>query len=155
MDCNWLVGWKLCHGHHLGVKLMRRVSRIATAVLVPVAAFAAEPQLFGFRITESSAGKVDVTLQFKEVERTPTTSIVEMVYTPERIGVDQAQLTYGVCLLMKSRGEQFVDVKQVALSPARFEVTYPRGVAERPLGTGGYLSAAQCQRIVSMFTHVG
>jgi hypothetical protein len=131
------------------------LSRVAIAVVVPMSAFAAEP-LFGFKITQTSAnGNAHFTLQFKEVERTTSTSIVEMVYTPERNGVDQTQLTYGACLLMKARGEQFVDVRQVAQSPARFEVTFPRGVNEQPLGAGGYLSAAQCQRFVSMFSHVG
>ena len=108
------------------------------------AAVAAELKLFELTFTGSVEGKVQSTMHFKEIERTPTTSIVEMVYTPARPGLDQVQLIQGACLLMKSRSEHFVQARVISQDPVRIEVTFPREITESPLGSGGPLSEAQC-----------
>jgi hypothetical protein len=129
---------------------MKDTLYVVALVVFAAAALAGEVPLFEMTVTKSPAGgPVGSTLKFKEVERTATTSIIEMVYTPSRLGPDLVDLTNGVCFLMKYRGEQFVQTALTSQNPLRFEVTFPRLTAESPLGSGGPLSLAQCERFIS------
>src|SRR6478736_190804 len=106
---------------------MKTTLRLAACLIVSTAALAADSPLFALTATQSTGGgPVSSTLQFKEVERTPVASIVELSYEPRRSSVDQVDVIRCVCLLMKYRGEQFVSVTFLPKEPFRFEVTFPK-----------------------------
>jgi hypothetical protein len=129
---------------------MRIILCLALCIAGPISTLADDLPLLELTFAERPVnGPVRSTMHFKEIERTATTSLVEMIYTPHREAPDQVQLIRGVCLLMRPRGEQFVQAVLISRDPIRYEVTFPKATAESPLGSGGPLSASQCARFMS------
>ena len=130
---------------------MKATFRLIACLLASSVVLAADGPLFAVTATQSTeGGPVSSTLQFKELERTPTTSIVEMSYEPRRSVPDQVELIRCVCLLMKYRDEQFVSVASIPNERFRFEVTFPKSDPAAGTLKSWPLSVEQCKRWIRM-----
>jgi hypothetical protein len=105
-----------------------RGSKLVLSVIIALAhsfaVCAADSPLFRMRSEFRSRG-VDYTLLFSEIERTDTTSVVEVIYSPAR-SPDHVDLLRGGCGIMKVRGKRFMWATPRPLSrePLRLEFTF-------------------------------
>jgi hypothetical protein len=132
-----------------------KLVRCALAWILGVTvAIAAEPGLFSLRMgSRSENHATDYSVTFKEISRTAATSVIEMVYTPSRLTPDLGEVTTGMCLLLKARAAQIVQVAVVSNDPIRFEVSFPPPNPDVPLDrlVPNQFSAPQCERWLSRF----
>ena len=94
--------------------------------LCSVVAAAQEPSLFQLTVEDVPTGNGTQTLTFKEIERTPTTSIVELSALAGGSVSGPMLIVRCMCGLTRARGEQFFTSRMVSSNPVRMEVTFPK-----------------------------
>jgi hypothetical protein len=105
---------------------MKLIRCALACILGATVALAAETSLFSLRMgSRSENHATDYSVTFNEISRTTATSLIEMVYTPPRLSPDLGEVTTGMCLLLKSRAAQIVQVAVVSTDPIRFEASFP------------------------------
>jgi len=121
-----------------------KITVIAIALtLCSVVAAAQEPSLYQFTVEDVPTGNGKQTVTFKEIERTPTTSIVELSALAGGSVSGPMLIVRCMCGLARARGEQFFSLpapeagarapRTVSLNPVRMEVTFPKsGPASTP-----------------------
>ena len=117
-------------------------------------ALAAESSLFSLRMgSRSENHATDYVVTFNEINRTAATSLIEMVYTPPRLSPDLGEVTTGMCLLLRARAVQIVQVAVVSTDPIRFEASFPPPNPEAPLDglVPNQFSASMCEKWLTRF----
>ena len=128
---------------------MKLTSTALALVLCSAMVAAQEPSLFQVSVEVESNGK-PITVTFKETERTPTTSIVELSALAGGSVSGPMLIMKCMCGLTRARGEQFFTSKSISLNPVRMEVTFPKSgpaladVRELKPGEPIVFSMAQC-----------
>jgi hypothetical protein len=132
---------------------MRLKTGVVVGLLSSAPAWPADVKLFSMSIThKAEAGEVlaNYKVTYTEIERTETTSLVEIVHTPARYS-DQGDFFAAMCGLLRARGERFMlgTLRTVSTEPLRQEVTFvksgPDTVSEQL--RAGIISMQQCGRL--------
>ena len=104
-----------------------KITVIAIALtLCFVVAAAQEPSLYQLTVEDVPTGNGKQTVTFKEIERTPTTSIVELSALAGGSVSGPLLIVRYMCGLTRARGEQFFTSRTVSFNPVRMEVTFPK-----------------------------
>ena len=131
---------------------------ISSVVLLALnVGWAAAPELFSLEIKDAPVenGKA-MTWTFHEIERRPTSSIIEVV---TETGASISGFTFlirGMCGMAKARGEQFFTAKELSRSPVRIEVLFqktapdPASLGRLDPGEQKVFSMAECDMVESM-----
>lgn len=96
-------------------------------LLAAATGMAATPELFTLTVQDAPVenGKV-LTATFREIERKPDASIVEIQWKSGGSVSSSMFVMRGMCGVARARGEQFFTSRPVPESPGRMEVTFPR-----------------------------
>jgi hypothetical protein len=103
-------------------------TRVGLAVmLLPAFALAADSSLFSFR-TQWPLGKGGQwgAMNLEEVDRTDSTSIVEISGTSPSIDTSGGFLLTAMCELAKAREQRYFQAREIDSDPLTFEVTFPK-----------------------------
>jgi hypothetical protein len=120
--------------HVLGSKLVRHIGRrwglrtvrLLVLATIPILAFGAGEQLYSFGMAgQLGTGGALVAMNFKEVDRTETESIVEVSGDRPASGVFTGFLLNGMCGLAKDRRERYFQATAIDANPLTFEVVFP------------------------------
>lgn len=96
-------------------------------VLLPALAIAAGSSFFSFSTPwpQGESGKW-VTMKIEEVDRTDSTSVVEVSGASRDTDSTAAFLLGGMCRLAKARGQRYFQAREIDSDPLTFEVTFPK-----------------------------
>lgn len=122
---------------------MHRMIALALPVLLmPLAAYAADTQLFRLTIADTNVenGKV-LNMEFQEVARETGTSTVQLTRRSGGSVSSSMFVLRGMCGLARSRGKQYFVIEQFAGDSNRYTVTFP----EIPPEPGKGFTIAQCE----------
>lgn len=131
---------------------------IASAVLLTLnVGWAGAPVLFSLEIKDAPVenGKA-MTWTFREIERRPTSSVVEVVTETGGSISGFTFLIRGMCGVTKARGEQFFTAGEISGSPMRIEVIFqktapdPASFGRLDPGWQKVFSMAECDLVESM-----
>jgi hypothetical protein len=96
-------------------------------LLCCLTASAEESKLYKVTVEDAPAKDgTPATFTFKEVERTPTKSVVELSTLVGGSVSGPMLIVKCMCGLTRARGEQFFASKPLSMNPIRFEVTFPK-----------------------------
>ena len=106
-----------------------KITVMAVALtLCSIVAAAQDPSLYQLTVevddVRTRGGKQTVT--FKEIERTPTKSMVELSALAGGSVSGPMLIVRCICGLTRARGEQFFTSRPVSSNPFRMEVTFPK-----------------------------
>lgn len=106
---------------------MKRPTLLLTTAMFPLAALTAESAHFRTMIT-TVAGRplVPVSISVEEVDRTATSSVVEISSSVDAADALPSSALAGLCALARHRGERYIQAKQILQSPLTLEVTFPK-----------------------------
>lgn len=138
----------------MGSRVTYKLGSALACSLGATIALAADSSLFSLRMASQSENHAtDYSVTFNETERTAATSLIEMVYRPPRLSPDLGEVTTGMCLLLKARDAQIVQVAVVSSDPIRFEVSFPSPDADVPLDrlVPNQFTAPMCERWLARF----
>lgn len=130
--------------------MLKTLQCFAIALVVCASAHAADTVLFSMRLKKSvsETGIQTGTTEFRELERTATTSLLEVAMTPARPSPDLGDLMIGMCGLMKFRGEHYFRWELRSEEPFRFEVSFPKGAPESEQEFVATTSQRQCDLLL-------
>src|SRR5688500_18010911 len=95
--------------------------------ILPLLATSAESALFRTTIdTISGRPLMPVSIKIEEVDRTVTSSIIEVTSSADAADAVSSWALVGLCGLARHRGERYIQAKQISLSPLTLEVTFPK-----------------------------
>jgi hypothetical protein len=111
----------------LEVRVMKITTTAIVMLLCSFSASAEEPSLYQTTVEDapSKEGK-PVTFTFKEIERTPTTSTVELSALVGGSVSGPMLMVKCMCGLTRARGEQFFTAVPLSRDPIRMKVTFPK-----------------------------
>jgi len=97
------------------------------AILVPLSVTAAEGALYHTTVNLVSGRPLTPkSIIIEEVERTPTTSIIEVTANTGAEDLVSSAALMGMCGLARQRGEKYIQARQISLQPLTLEVTFPK-----------------------------
>lgn len=97
------------------------------AILPPLAAAAADGELFRTTVNMVSGRPLTPkSITLEEVDRTTTTSTIEVSTAAEAADLVPSAALIGLCGLARHRGERYMQARQILQSPLTFEVTFPK-----------------------------
>lgn len=105
-----------------------KITTVGAALLLCCAiAGAEESGLYQLTINNvpTKDGK-QIAITFKEIERTPTKSVVELSALAGGSVSGPMLMVRCMCGLTRARGEQFFSSKYLSMKPIRMEVTFPK-----------------------------
>jgi hypothetical protein len=110
---------------------MKRLFASAVSVAFVNLCWAATLELYALEMNDALAddGRV-VTRTFREVERRPTSSIVDLV---TEAGSSVSSFTFvlrGMCGVARARGEQYFTGRTLSRSPIRMEITFQKSAPD-------------------------
>lgn len=105
-----------------------KTKRLVLAVLlIPALVIAADSTFFSYSTPwPLGEGGKWVTMKLEEVDRTDTTSIVEVSGTARSSDTSGSFLLNGMCGLAKARGQRYFQAKEIDNNPLTFEITFPK-----------------------------
>ena len=101
---------------------------LLTVLVSPLSTTASESALFRTTVNMVSGRPLTPSsIAVEEVERTPTTSIIEVSSSTAGSEdlVSRAALV-GMCGLARQRGERYIQARQISRQPLTLEVTFPK-----------------------------
>ncbi len=106
---------------------MKRLTLLLAMAVFPLAAVTAESALFRTTITTVTGRPLmPVSIRVEEVDRTATSSVIEVTSSADLAGALSSSALAGLCGLARHRGERYIQAKQVSPSPLTLEVTFPK-----------------------------
>jgi hypothetical protein len=106
---------------------MKRLTLLLAAATLPFLAASAERALYRTTIaTVTGRPLMPVSITVEEVDRTATSSIIEVTSSADVTEALASSVLDGLCGLARNRGERYIQAKQVLLSPLTLEVTFPK-----------------------------
>jgi hypothetical protein len=114
--------------HEGNVKVSAKVVLMSAIVLIGTGVGAAEESnLYEASVSDvATSGGEKVAVTFKEIERSPLKSVVELSALAGGSVSGPMLIVKFMCGLTRARGEQFFASRLISRSPMRFEVTFPK-----------------------------
>jgi hypothetical protein len=99
--------------------------------LPPLSAMGAEGGLYRTTFNMVSGRPLmPTTITVEEVERTATSSVIEVSTATGDAKLAPEAAMYGLCGLARHRGERYIQARPISQSPLTLEVTFPKVGAE-------------------------
>lgn len=106
---------------------MKRLTLLLVAATLPFLAPSAESALYRTTIAAVSGRPLmPVSITVEEVDRTDTSSIIEVTSSADVTEALSSSVLAGLCGLARNRGERYIQARQISLSPLTLEVTFPK-----------------------------
>ena len=122
------------------VTVMKLTVTAIVLTLCSVVAAAQEPSLYQVTVEVEDVRTGKQAITFKEIERTPTTSMVELSALVGGSVSGPMLIVRFMCGLTRTRGEQFFTSRPVSSNPVRMEVTFPKS-GPAPADLADYIKA--------------
>ena len=136
-----------------GIKSMKTTHLFAAMAMIPVLAIAADTAFFRFDMSGPlGKGGTQVSMKFEEIDRSDTSSVVEVSGASPASDLSTGFLLNGMCGLAKARGQRYFQAKQIDSTPLTFEVAFPKtapaSVSAPPSGVApNVFPVSQCPAI--------
>jgi hypothetical protein len=106
---------------------MKRLTLLLLAATLPFLAASAESVLYRTTITTVSGRPLmPVSIIVQEVDRTASSSVIEVTSSADVTEALSSSVLAGLCGLARNRGERYIQARQVSRSPLTLEVTFPK-----------------------------
>lgn len=106
---------------------MKRTILSIMAILLPLWVTASEGALYRTTVNMVSGRPLMPTsITVEEVERTPTTSVIEVSTSAGTEELVSSAALIGMCGLARKRGERYIQARQISRRPLTLEVTFPK-----------------------------
>lgn len=99
---------------------------VSVAILIPTLAIAAGTALFSYSSPVPMDGGKWATMKLEEVDRTDSSSIVEVSGAERSTDTSASFLLHGMCGLARARSQRYFQAKEIDTNPLTFEVTFPK-----------------------------